>query len=78
MLTIHPETRSALVEGLITNVKATEVKDWKSFIAGLPDIVPLKIIDTPEGVRFSYSVREAGKPEIASYEASIDENHLRA
>lgn len=77
-LTVQPQTREALIEGLITNVKVAEVKEWKSFIGGLPDIVPSKIIDTPKGVQFSYTVRETEKPEIASYEASIDENHLRA
>jgi|GEM_PF-5179745 len=77
-LIVQPQMREAFIEGLITNVKAAEVKKWESFIAGLPDIVPSKITDTPEGVRFSYSVRESEKPEIASYEASIDENHLRA
>jgi predicted metalloprotease with PDZ domain len=77
-LTVQPQMREAFIEGLITDVKAAEVKQWESFIAGLPDIVPSKITDTPEGVRFSYSVRESEKPEIASHEASIDENHLRA
>jgi predicted metalloprotease with PDZ domain len=77
-LIVQPQMREAFIEGLITNVKAAEVKKWESFIAGLPDIVPSKITDTPEGVRFSYSARESEKPEIASYEASIDENHLRA
>ncbi len=77
-LTVQPQTREAFIEGLIIGIKAAEVKGWESFIGGLPDIVPSKITDTPEGVRFSYSVRESEKPEIASYEASIDENHLRA
>lgn len=77
-LTVQPQTRTAFVEGLITGVKASEVKEWKSFIAGLPNIVPSKITDTPEGVRFSYLVKESDKPEIASHEQSIDESHLRA
>ena len=77
-LSVQPQTQTAFVEGLITGVKAAEVKGWESFIAGLPDIIPSKITDTPEGVRFSYTVMESNKPEIASHEASIDENHLRA
>ncbi len=40
----HPQTRTALVEGSVTSVKAKEVKDWISFIAELPNLMNIKEI----------------------------------